>query len=179
MSVFEQLEFCQTRPLFDGERWRMMRNPLACMKKDGMCLIPIASERTYKRWLGAVGECGLAAASGVPVLQSWYNMFKRAGQVCPRKFKRYIFSHTFHEAFGMGLSGKISEVTDAARVSFYRGTGVTPDMQLAYERLFDAYSLTSKIEPGTTEVYVCKSFPIVDLAPDIFDNTENLTYKSD
>lgn len=174
VACFEQLEFCQTRPIFDGSRWRMMRNPLACLKKDGMCLLPITSRKTYEKWLGAVGECGLAAASGLPILQAWYSMFQRAGRTCPRKFKRFIFAHTFHEAFGGGLSGHVTSITNDARVSFYLGTGVTPDLQIAYERYFDSVDLSSEFVPSINELHTCSSIPIIELAPDIFDNSKNL-----
>lgn len=176
VDVFEQLEFCQTHPVFDGVEWRMVRNPLACFKKDGMCLLPITNQRTYQRWLGAVGECGLAAASGIPVLQEWYSMFKRSGKQCPKKFKRFIFAHTYVEAFGEGLSGSWRQVTPEARVSFFNATGITPDMQLAYERAFSAFTLETQFQHAAEELHVCKSIPIIELAPDIFDNSEHLTY---
>lgn len=174
VDQFEKLEFCQTRPIFDGSAWRLMRNPLACMKKDGMCLLPLTSRKAYEKWMGAVGECGLAAASGLPMLQSWYNMFVRGGRPCSRRFRRHIFAHTFTEAYAHGLRASIAPVTSEARISFYAGTGITPDLQIAYEQFFDSVELTSNFEHQQQVVYQCKSVPIIEMAPDIFDYTEYL-----
>lgn len=174
VTVFEHIDFCQTRPMYDGSQWRMIRNPLACMKKDGICLLPMVSSRTYARWLTAVGECGLAAASGVPVLQEWYAMFKRNGKPCSNKFKRYIHAHTIYDTKFADVKTKPGQqITIDARVSFYNGTGVTPAMQIEYETLFKRMKLNTEFGDGGEE-YVDKACPIINLAPNIFDNTYNI-----
>lgn len=175
-DIFEQLEFCQTRPIFDGEQWRMMRNPLACLKKDGICLLPLNAGKAFEKWMGAVGECGLAAASGVPILQSWYAMFKRSGRKCSRRFRRHIFAHTIYDtAFARVAQSPPKEITGAARASFYSGTGIPPSLQIEYERLFDMTTLSSEVidDPGYTRFDKC-GVPIIDLAPDIFHHDNEI-----
>lgn len=34
----EQVEFCQSKPVFDGMRWRMVRDPAICLGKDSLSL---------------------------------------------------------------------------------------------------------------------------------------------
>lgn len=175
-DTFERLEFCQTRPIWDGKQWRMMRNPLACIKKDGICLLPLVASKAIEKWLGAVGECGLAAASGLPVLQSWYNMFARNGRLCPAKFKRHVFAHTIYDTRFAQTGVKqnlMTEVTTEARVSFHAGTGITPALQIEYEKLFDRFTLSSTIvdRHGLTSLDVMP-VPIINMAPDIFVNEE-------
>ena len=65
-------------------------------------------------------------------------------------------------------------VADAARASFYTATGLTPDMQLAYEKYFDSVTLESCLGTESLAMYTCETIPIVSLASDIFDNTHNL-----
>lgn len=171
---FEQIEFCQTHPVYDGEDWRMMRNPLACMKKDGMCLMPVSNQKAFAKWLWAVGQCGLSAASGLPVLQSWYSMFERAGRRCSNRFIKHLFNHSIYLDSILGLAPRVRPVTDAARASFYTATGLTPDMQLAYESYFDSVTLESSLGTESLAMYTCETIPIISLASDIFDNTHNL-----
>jgi len=169
--TFEQIDFCQTRPVFDGQRWRMMRNPLACFKKDGMCLVPLSNSKTFRKWMGAIGECGLAAASGLPVLQSWYNMFLRNGRNSSKKFRNHLFAHTIYGTnFAKGLGkAKVTEITEDARVSFFNATGITPDLQVAYEQVYDSFTITDEF--GVCgENYDSPLIPIIDLAPVILSN---------
>lgn len=174
VDEIERVEFCQSRPVFDGERWRMMRNPLACFQKDGMCLLPMTSARTLRKWLGAVGECGLAMASGLPVMQAWYNMFKRAGSTPTKRFKQHVFAHTNR----LELAGKnkavVREIHPDARVSFYAATGVSPDLQIALEGVYDRHNLSTNLVADPREVYDCQSLAVLQMAPDIFDTTKLL-----
>ncbi len=171
---FENVEFCQTRPVFDGERWRLMRNPLACMRKDLMCLIPCKTPVMLRKWLGAVGECGLASASGLPVLQEWYSMIQRHGLASRQRFKDHLFKRNVLAQLGAGLEATTKPVTAAARASFAQATGVGPDMQLAYEELFRRATIEPTLHPtGAAPEFRRYVAPIIEQAPSIFDNINN------
>lgn len=134
VDVFEQIEFCQARPVKLGSGWHMVRNVRTCLKKDPMCLVPIQNAKVWKKWLGAVGECGMATVPGCPVLQSFYRAFRRSGVSASRRFKEHIFRNT---SMLERASDRVGEITDDARASFYRAFGVTPDYQIALEEYFD------------------------------------------
>lgn len=129
VETFELIEFCQTHPVFDGLKWRMVRDPRVCLDKDGINLRP--GNIPERQWFGTVGECGLALTSGLPVLQSYYKYLTRIGT-----------SGGPTEATGMSyLRGKLvskeAEITTLARVSFWRAFGIPPHQQVAIERELD------------------------------------------
>lgn len=139
---FEKVEFCQSRPVELKTGWAMVRNVRTCLKKDPMCLISVQNNKVWRKWLGAVGECGLASVPGCPVLQSFYGAFKRAGVKATSRFKEGLFKNTGVLERCNGVDQVDSEITDNARASFFRATGITPDYQMALEAYYE------KIEIG-------------------------------
>jgi len=142
---FEQVEFCQSRPVRLGGGWAMVRNVRTCLKKDPICLIPIQNDRVWRKWLAAVGECGLATVPGCPVLQSFYRAFMRSGTRCTRRFADAVFRNTSAMERAGGLSAVEAVVTDEARVSFYNAFGILPDMQLELEKYYDGVTIGSVV----------------------------------
>jgi len=140
---FEQVEFCQSRPVRLVDGWTMVRNVRTCLQKDPICLIPIQNERVWKKWLGAVGECGLATVPGCPVLQSFYGAFVRNGVKARAKFVEHVHRNTSAIERREGLHVQPSVVTDEARVSFYRAFGIMPDMQVELEKYYDSIDFLS------------------------------------
>lgn len=138
---FERVEFCQSRPVKLAKGWAMVRNVRTCLQKDPMCLIPIQNDKVWRKWLAAVGECGLSLVPGCPVLQSFYECFRRNGSTANSKFKAHVFKNTSMLERGQGLSAAIDTITDDARASFYRSTGITPDYQIALEEYYDRLSI--------------------------------------
>lgn len=167
---FEKIEFCQSNPVFDGVNWRMMRNVVACMKKDAICLQSINNEKSLKKWLGAVGECGLSLVPGLPVVRNMYQSLLRSGTSASKRFKQHIFKNTgMMERMG---STKYEDRPPCAesRASFYRATGITPDLQLEYEKYYDSLNIDTKIKvTGALEVENAP-IPCIALAPVIFYN---------
>ncbi len=140
VDEFEQIEFCQTRPVQLSTGWRMIRNVSAVVRKDPMCLQPIPNERAMMKWWGAVGECGTTLNSGVPVLSNFYAVMQRAGVDTTDAYKHEVFRNrsTLHQMRGV----KAAEVDARARVSFYYAFGYTPDEQRELERYYDSMELT-------------------------------------
>jgi len=166
-SEFEHLEFCQSQPVWDGKAWRMLRNPLTCMKKDPMCLAPISGSKGLSRWRNAVGRCGLACASGMPVMQAFYSCISRNTSLASQRYITSIHRNTgMLERMG-DLTASVSNITEDARVSFHTAFGVTPDMQLAYEEYYDSLQLSD--DPLTSPP---TNIPIIDEAQLIFDNND-------
>lgn len=154
VTEFEEIEFCQSHPVYCVGGWMMVRNVRTCLKKDPMCLLPMPNDKIWRKWLGAVGECGLATVPGCPILQSFYRCFKRNGAASTEGFKTHVFKNT--SMFERMLDDKEAPVTDESRASFYRAFGITPDMQIAVEDYFDHFVIGgvegADIREGVVEV---------------------------
>jgi len=131
VHTLEQLEFCQTHPVFDGAQWRMVRG-INALSKDLVC---VKGPDEFLPWVYAIGECGLALTDGIPVFAELYHYMQRIGR------KSRISHH--HQFTGMGMArlayrmqytGK--PITEEARYSFYLAFGITPDMQTALEDMY-------------------------------------------
>lgn len=123
---FEQIEFCQTRPVFASNRWVMTRDYRVVMDKDTFCLHP--DNMPYERWLRGVGTAGLALASGVPVLQTFYTQLVALGGG-----QGELIDGSGMSYMAKGLTPDASPITTEARVSFYKAFGMPPWVQEAYE----------------------------------------------
>lgn len=143
---FDQIEFCQTKPVFDGQGWIMCRNPHTAINKDAVMLKPFASESEFKGWLDAVGTGGLAMAGGLPVFQELYRSYQRCGQ--QRKISEDLLPWSFTN-LNKGMTRQYTAVHPAARASFYWAFDITPDEQIALEMYYS--SLQIGPSPGSYE----------------------------
>lgn len=148
----ENIEFCQTRPVFDGSRWVMCRNPWTAIAKDSVLLKDPknVSSDFFATWLDAVGTGGMALAGGLPVFQSFYRMYQRSGKPYRRNRKNKLVSVNTDETLPWfmredGLRGSRIEsvITSAARASFYFAFGVTPDEQVLIEQYYDSMFIST------------------------------------
>jgi hypothetical protein len=147
---FEDIEFCQTRPVWDGTMWVMCRNPWTATAKDSVLLRDPKNVSTafLKTWLHAVGTGGLALAGGLPVFQSFYSLMQRSGQLSRKNRKGRTVREDYYLPWSMReenlRGGRVSgSVTDEARASFYFAFGVTPDEQVALEAHYDSMSIAT------------------------------------
>lgn len=136
---FERIEFCQSHPVLLSSGWRMVRNQHAVFVKDPMCLVSVTTDRLFRRWLAAVGECGLHSAAGVPVQEAFYRCFLRnARGIRPgRRFFRHVFANTSRLEFAYGV--KAAVITPESRASYWEAFGVLPSEQILVEKLLDNY----------------------------------------
>lgn len=153
VDVFEQIEFCQCKPVHDGIKWRMCRNPCTSLSKDAVLLQP-ASIEFFRLWLNAIGEGGLSIAGGLPIFQSFYQMCVRSGLTSYHNDNRsaqktVVLASDEHMPWfmrGYGTMGheKAVAVSSFARASFWSAWGVTPDEQIELERYYDSMSVAAK-----------------------------------
>lgn len=135
---FEEIEFCQMHPVHDGLAYRMVRNFSTAREKDSICLLVLRCESDWRKWMGAVGECGLSLCSGIPIFQEYYTYMIRSGLKSRMLEAVSMQSGMLHMAKGM--VGSYNPITNQARYSFYKAFDVTPDEQVALE---EYYSLLS------------------------------------
>lgn len=139
----EEIEFCQTRPVFDGEGWIMCRDPRTAIVKDSIMLDRWVNEDVFKGWLDAVGTGGLALTARLPVFQEFYKCYQRSGKW---REKAQPLSWSMRHMIG-NRKREVGAVHPAARSSFYYAFDITPDEQVVLEDYYSGLSIVS--EPGT------------------------------
>lgn len=135
----ELVEFCQMRPINTVNGWTMVRNFNASREKDSISLLPLTNAKAFQKWLHAIGECGLALCSGVPVMQALYKCYIRNGM--PSNCGKAVQMQCGMWMIRRSLESKISHITPDARVSFMQAWNVTPDEQLCLEAYYEQLSL--------------------------------------
>lgn len=141
-NVFEEIEFCQCHPVFNGETWVMTRSPIKALSSDLKGVGKWRDVRSLPHLLGVVGTGGAHLTKGIPVLSKFYDTFP-LGTKRPRKARLALES--FKETgFGRMTSGMVdgamwckrpayTDPTDEARISFYKAFKVSPSDQVLLE----------------------------------------------
>lgn len=155
---FEQIDFCQTRPVQLQSGWRMIRNHASVLTKDPMCLLSVPNGKVYRKWLDAVGTCGMIASSGVPVQRDFYAVYKRSGVDAGERLTAEIFRN--RSMLGNIKNLRECAVDARARVSYYYAFGILPDVQKQMESYYNSMDIMDyqpttpmcredlKLEPG-------------------------------
>ena len=141
VDEFECIEFCQTNPVYRGDAWIMMRNPRTCLIKDTMCTTSLNGKNSLRKWLRAVGMCGLALTSGLPMMQSFYSKYVDLGVAVSQSYIDHVHAGTSMVVRIAGLKCERRSITEEARFSFYKAFNILPDQQVLYENFFSEYSL--------------------------------------
>jgi len=139
----EQINFCQTQPVFDGVGYRMVRDPRTAMAKDLCCLLNLSDLRTRGLWFDAMNQGGNSLTTGIPVWQQFYSMYPRS-QV--RETEKEITMSRFRESGFYRMIPKVPysgyrEPTPEARYSFWLAFGIHPDTQVLLENRFCCINL--------------------------------------
>ncbi len=126
---FEQVEFCQTKPIQSNGIWRMVRNVKNCLSKDLTCVNLGHRVDEYRAWLYDVGTCGLTAAADVPIMGSFYRMLQRTG------VEGNVSVHDDYSWYYRLVNQRCLHHTpdDYGRYSFWLSTGIIPDIQVQLE----------------------------------------------
>lgn len=140
----EDIEFCQMRCIQTDQGPIMVRNLDAAREKDSMCLYPLKTEMAMRKWLWAVGECGLALTGGIPVMQAMYACYMRNG--VRSDMDKAVQLQRGAMFLRIGMEAKWLPVSDSARVSFMEAWGLTPDEQVALEDYYDSHSIPYNID---------------------------------
>jgi len=126
-STLEGIEFCQARPVWDGEGYRLVRDPRVCLGKDSISLKGSTDVDTMLHLRNSVGWCGLSLAGDMPIFNEFYrSMINTSGR--PR-----VDPTTGMQFLAVGMEAKYAQPSDEVRLSFYRAFDIAPDEQLAIE----------------------------------------------
>lgn len=150
---FEQIEFCQTRPVLTINGPAMVRDPRSCFAKDLTANCPLQHSKVRKAWMGCMRNGGTALSQGVPVHSSFYTMFPESNvTVKGTEFEALLKSGMMRSA--RGIEKLMNGVTPESRYSYWLAFGILPDAQLALEQWFQG------IDVGTFPLQV--EVPIVE-----------------
>jgi hypothetical protein len=135
----EQVVFCQMQPIYDGRVWLMVRQ-LSALDKDQACVQDIRSEKQFRKWISAVGVCGLHLTAGIPVFQAFYKSLiidpDVGGVMNSPQFAQGGLYYWYRAKCSSPTPPVELHVSDEARVSFWRAFGLTPDEQVALEEWY-------------------------------------------
>lgn len=133
---FEEIEFCQTKPVLSSFGWVMTRNPHVAMAKDATANCDISTKKVFDTWCDAMHCGGTALTAGLPVWPQFYAMY-------PRNTSRSTHEQTIGGLTESGmwrLRGELTyrrgEVGPVQRESFWKAFGILPDDQLLLEQQF-------------------------------------------
>lgn len=143
----EEIEFCQTHPIWFPSGWRMVRNPRSATRKDAMQLEPSPAEWKNCAWMKAVGLGGLSTHSGVPMLQEHYNRLYRSAlrwedklAMSKRQRKRFDQCVDLEDGslkwFKGDMNLRYTDIHWQTRVSFEAAFGIPPHEQEAVEEFY-------------------------------------------
>jgi hypothetical protein len=126
----EHMDFCQTRPVFDGSYWRMVRCHNTGRSKDVVTVKPLSNEAAWMTHARSIARCGRALTSGIPVQYAFYQALDSEGRIdrdTTPSGMRYMADR---------LEDNGPAVADAARVSYYKAFGITPIQQRSIENAY-------------------------------------------
>jgi len=130
-TVFEHIDFCQCRPVFDGQRYRMVRNPLRVLARLPWIVKKQPPARDLQ-WLKSVGMCELSLNCGLPVMQAI------AEKLIALSPKKYVVTPLHHLAKGEVMKPwkvKACPITLEARISYAEAWGISVEQQREYENV--------------------------------------------
>lgn len=129
-TSMEGIEFCQTRPVFNGVGYTMVRNPMRMLHRLPWYVGKIHPKHRVN-YLYSVGLCELSLGMGLPVGQY-------IGQKLSRLDGKYIITPTHYSANKMAYKpGKAQLIapSQAVRDSYEQAWGLTTQEQLRYESM--------------------------------------------
>lgn len=135
VCVFEEIEFCQAKPVWTPDGWIMVRNPHTSIPKDCISIKPLNTSKLARRWMRAVGQCGMSLTGGIPVVQQFYQSFiDVAGNV--KSLANDPTMETGMKYLAVGMHRNYHEPHWMTRVSFFRAFGIDPDKQILIESTY-------------------------------------------
>jgi hypothetical protein len=133
--ILEKLVFCQTQPINLGTSWIMARQPEVALCKDLTTFKPVPNREAFDKLRGAIGDCGAALSSGVPIMQSFYQYLKRNAGMKRMKDDGEVSGMKF---LAEGLHESIVDISPEARASFYFAFNILPELQIEIEKIYNS-----------------------------------------
>jgi len=144
VTRFEEMEFCQTHCVFDGTRWVCVRNFPTFIAKDVSTVLPLSHGQCMEGYAGAISDCGLALAGGVPVADAFYRSMHTISKGVRLRIEQGTGWERGFVFLARGMSRSGVAISDQARASFYFAFGVLPDRQKILESQINRWGIEFK-----------------------------------
>jgi len=141
--IFEEIEFCQCHPVFDGHNYLLVRDPRVAIAKDSVSLKPLDSKGVYEKWCAAVGKGGLSLTAGLPVWQSFYRRFVRLSNGANPLSDPTLEGGFWRLSKGMARV-EDDAIADSARYSFWLAFKISPAEQEVLEQYYDDLDMSAE-----------------------------------
>lgn len=125
---FQDMEFCQTRAVFDGVSWRMVRNPARLLARLPWAVQQVTPQCRGK-YLRSVGLCEIALGVGLPIAQHIGEKLSKLGKGYMVTGNHYMASKEYIRP----TRARLIEPTMEARMSYARAWGISVEEQLRIE----------------------------------------------
>jgi len=144
VTVLEEIDFCQSRPVWTENGYVMVRNLHTSLCKDAVSTLNLSKKEDWQSWISAIGQGGISLVGGIPVVQNYYRCCVKASNGA--KPAENAFDQWHMENKYKGMKRVWSEPHPESRCSFWKAFGVTPDEQIELENYYDELVLTHGIE---------------------------------
>lgn len=146
-DVFENIDWCQSRPVYAADGWTMVRNP-AKITSGAVSGQKYCEPGARQRLLATLGLCEGHLNRGVPVLQAFASCLLRSSDGArPLALVETdaIYHRIDRELRGRPLADfQPAAISNASRMSFYKAYGVPPSRQVTLERWLDQLRITTR-----------------------------------
>lgn len=144
VDLIEHIDFCQSRPIFDGVKYLMVRNVVASLSKDAVSKKPLDNKKIFEKWSAAVGQGGISCTGGIPIQQNFYQCLLRASNGAkPLENDPLQRSARFKTA---NMNRTITSVSPETRASYWLAFGIEPDAQILIEEFYDNFSICQEVD---------------------------------
>nr|WUR07255.1 RNA-dependent RNA polymerase [Cnidium virus Z] len=136
VDILERVDFCQTRPVLSPSGYRMVRYPTLAMTKDLSSFLPIDRVAVARNMCQAIGDCGWAAFSEMPVLGQFYDVLRKVGGNAESHWRQsgVDLGFLYHvKDLESPTSSGFACPNPEVRVSFFKAFGMSPAEQIALE----------------------------------------------
>jgi len=141
---FEQIEFCQCNPIYVDGGYIMVRSINKALAKDCVSIKPLDNDKVARKWLAAVAEGGMSLTGGIPIWQEFYKCLSVSAKGA-KPLRGDPTQETGMSMMAKDMHRKYKKISSYTRYSFYVATGVSPDMQVAFEEVYKKVTLNTSV----------------------------------
>lgn len=154
----EQVEFCQSKPVWTPTGYKLVRNPRKAFNTDYSGGNRLESYDNYRVHLRSVGVCGLSMAAGIPLFQEFYAKGIHLGKT--GKFTSDVAGLGYQHEIQVraGFLARKQPIDPRTRESFAQAFGIEAGQQLEIE---DAISKMVLGRPSVSTTITLETQPII------------------
>lgn len=138
-DTLADVEWCQSKPIFDGARWKFVRNPWKVMSCALVGTRWLGADPMFRlHYLAGIAQCELVLNAGVPVLQEYAKALLRNSKGVLPKFDQNS-GEWWRYVRELRHRGPV-DITADARTSFAQAFGISADQQQHYEAILQKWN---------------------------------------